>query len=749
MKNRLTGICGNFYFKAVALSVLLWAASITGQSKVYTESDEIFPNPERGFSDYQNSRITADLANTLRNQGITVVQRIYTIPEFNNSALSDEFLQLVRDDLNAAREGGLKVVMRFSYTNDQNGADAPLDTILYQINQLAPVLRDNYDVIAYMEAGFIGAWGEWYYSSHHLNNTEDRRTVLYALLDALPEERCVVIRTPEYKRQIFGTSDPLSEEEAFNGSKRARTGAHNDCFLADATDYGTYLDVETDKNYLHLDNRYVPQGGETCNPSSYSVCGNALIDLARMRWSVLNKDYNMDVLNGWETGGCMDEIKRRLGYRFVLLDAVTADTVKPGGEFKLDFNLLNRGFASPYNPRILEVILRDTVTRKTYRLVSNADPRFWLPEDTVRVGISGGIPPDMPVGTYEMMLHFADPVDTLRYRPEYAIRLANENIWEDSTGYNRMNYYLSVAEREDLPDYSGNDIFEEFYAKRNPGPPPQSDIVIDGDFGDWSGIPQLDTGADAEEAGDALNSSVDLLDLWITHNADYLYISYRLAGNYSGGYFYHVFFDVDNNPDTGFHSGGSYGGFDIMIENESIWKYSGTNGEWGWTAGGSVNQIWVGDRVEMSIDRSAIGLSDNAASIELVFNINDNDENHDDDYAPNAFQQRNFVHQLDGTGIRCSHCGIVPESMALKIYPNPFNGRVAIEIELPLNKIERADIFNLKGQRVKSFGLPELRQKRLFWDGNDERSNRVSTGIYFFRIKTNDRVYVRKLLMIK
>jgi len=82
--------------------------------------------------------------------------------------------------------------LRFSYTNNQIGADAALDTILLHISKLKPILQKNYVVIIYVEGGFVGAWGEWYYSSHHLYNTNDRRTVVFALLDALPQKRCAL-----------------------------------------------------------------------------------------------------------------------------------------------------------------------------------------------------------------------------------------------------------------------------------------------------------------------------------------------------------------------------------------------------------------------------------------------------------------------------------------------------------------------------------------------------------------------------
>ena len=445
------------------LLLLAFTFQLLPQSTIiYQSTDEIFFNPERGLSAYRSNPVTLSFINTLKTMNVSVIQRIYTIPQYNDVPLPESFLNTVQTDFNTARLGGVKVVPRFAYTNNQNGEDAALDTILLHISQLTPILQENYDVIAYVEAGFIGAWGEWYYSSHNLNNTNSRRTVTYALLDALPLNRNVVVRTPEYKRNIFQIDTPLDSIEAFSGTKRSRVGAHNDCFLADATDYGTYVwnDIEGDKNYLNQDNRFVPQGGETCCDCGYAGCPNSLIDLARMRYSLLNKDYHPDVLNRWVTEGCLDEVKRRLGYRFELLQATISDSIKPKGIFDLNFQIVNRGFASPFNPRNLEIILRNNTDNQKYRLVTEVDPRFWMAGDTMYVSVTGGIPANMNEGYYSAFLFFADPEYRLHDNPDYAIRLANNNLWEDSTGYNSLNHQLIITNNAGGETYSGSNYFE-------------------------------------------------------------------------------------------------------------------------------------------------------------------------------------------------------------------------------------------------------------------------------------------------
>lgn len=148
-------------------------------------------------------------------------------------------------------------------------------------------------------------------------------------------------------------------------------------------------DIEGDKDYLNQDNMFVPQGGETCNPSAFSWCNIAPVDLARMHWSILNRDYHPTVLDGWKSEGCYDDVQRNLGYRFVLLNGEITNAVKPGGEFNINLTIANRGYASPFNPRNLEFVLRNKETKKKYRLVTNEDPRLWFSGDSVNIEITG------------------------------------------------------------------------------------------------------------------------------------------------------------------------------------------------------------------------------------------------------------------------------------------------------------------------------------------------------------------------
>ena len=437
----------------------------------YQSSTEDFPNPERGFyvtefTTHEDSPLQLSNLQNARNQNITLIRRIYHIPNFRNSALSQSFLDFINKDCETARQAGVKLIVRFAYNFDRGEPDAPRDIILSHLDQLQPIFKQNKDALATMETGFMGSWGEWHTSTNGLDNSEDRRTILNKVLSVFPKDRMVALRFPLHKIDAFNNKNSLTPTEAFNGSYRARTGAHNDCFLYDSVDGGTFYDssgnfsTEDIKNYLNLDNRYVVQGGETCQTSEYSNCPNALKELERQHWTYINSTYEQSVLKGWTDQGCMSQIQQRLGYRFRLLNSTIPDRVKPSGSFSLSFQVANDGWASPFNPRTLEVILRNPQTGKEYYLPVTEAVRMWMPGETKTVKVVGGIPNSIPSGEYQVLLNLPDPTSKLYNRPEYSIRLANQKVWQASKGYNSLLRSVIVDPNAAGDTYSGSQFFK-------------------------------------------------------------------------------------------------------------------------------------------------------------------------------------------------------------------------------------------------------------------------------------------------
>ena len=84
-------------------------------------------------------------------------------------------------------------------------------------------------------------------------------------------------------------------------------------------------------------------------------------------------------------------------------------------------------------------------------------------------------------------------------------------------------------------------------------------------------------------------------------------------------------------------------------------------------------------------------------------------------------------------------------------YPNPFNPSTTISYSLPTETSVRLMIYNTRGQLVKT--LVNADQKAgshsSIWDGTDSSGSAVSSGVYYYRLITNDRSIYRKMLMVK
>jgi hypothetical protein len=261
----------------------------------------------------------------------------------------------------------------------------------------------------------------------------------------------VAVRYQQAKKDIFNNNSPISASEAFNQSNRSRTGAHNDCFVAAADDWGTYwpidaVSLDAQKNYLNQENKYLPQIGETCNCNPPgSDCANSAKELERMRWSAINRDFITCVLDSWKTQGCYGDIAKRLGYRFRLIQSEIPDMIKADSALSFSFTIKNDGYASPYNPRDLELVLRSKSTGAVSKIKLNQDPRTWLPDDgNIKISNKVTLPTTITAGEYDLFLNLPDPEPTLNSNPAYSIRLANQDVWEEATGYNSLMTSINI-----------------------------------------------------------------------------------------------------------------------------------------------------------------------------------------------------------------------------------------------------------------------------------------------------------------
>jgi hypothetical protein len=452
----------------IALLGFWFCLSATAQvtSIKYTSSDKPIANPERGLYKHtatSTKTYTALDAATLQQYksdlGISLIYRNFQLNSFIYKNISADYLANMQYDFQVIRESGMKVIVRFSYSESERvrQRDASKLMILRHIQQLKPILQANSDVIALLQAGFIGTWGEWYYTSQadfggwgydetamKPNQLANRKEIVTALLDALPTNRMLQLRNIDSKQNFFNL-EPIQYTKAHNQTAVARIGFHNDCFLSNSTDSGTFSNPEEQRKYLAEESKFVPTGGETCMLNAPRTdCSSAMLEMKEFHWSYLNLDYYPEVINGFRKNDCLSEIEQKLGYRISLQSALLPKSIGLQDYLSLSITLKNEGFAAPFNPRKVYVVLRNATDGNEIKLPLKTDIRYWFGSSTFTLNENIKLPNNTPTGEYNMYLYFPDEAPSLASNPAYAIQLANTQQWDATTGYNSLNHVLQI-----------------------------------------------------------------------------------------------------------------------------------------------------------------------------------------------------------------------------------------------------------------------------------------------------------------
>lgn len=293
----------------------------------------------------------------------------------NKAEIDQEGLDRIQQCFDCARELGIKLNVRFTYQYGMGGAGESTDDIMLgHMEQLAPLIEQNKDVIHVVEAGFIGSWGEWHSSKEFHNET----AILRGVLAMTPEDIYVQVRLPEYKTLILPTEPEY-----------ARIGFHDDAFFgyrycANSDD----LNPGTDSwNQIVKESAYVPVGGETFwgyesnekvngydaikqfsafRQNSFSIFHMFIEDGVGQGYEI-EKWQSLPITAEWlESNGILyspnwfgedgktertvfDFVSDYLGYRLEGQRANVSGEIKPNGLLKADFTLINYGFSAAFN----------------------------------------------------------------------------------------------------------------------------------------------------------------------------------------------------------------------------------------------------------------------------------------------------------------------------------------------------------------------------------------------------------------
>ncbi len=362
--------------------------------------------------------------------------------------LSKEELDGLAARLALFRGTGVRALVRFVYNLGGSGApDAPLKVMLAQLSQVAPILRNNRDVVFALEAGFIGQWGEWHDSTYGNDTVKAQNAILAAEFHDFPSMFPILIRDPGDAIAYFNDT-----------TVRAQAGIHDDCYASQRWDCGTFNSTYSVQDPLGLSEKTLRAYAQAQSVTSILVGEPAGLtptyDLrscqAFLKYAYTYHLQSLNIfainvpalVNNWNEQGCLSQVTNSIGTRIVLDRAVVTGAIAAGGTLHASITMENDGFGRVVRERPIYAltlvngtpIARTTVTTVDLRTLRSADPPV---QSTFSFDIP--LPNRVPDGVLSLALYVADPADPAS--AAYALPLnsvdSNGNeIFDGVTGYN-------------------------------------------------------------------------------------------------------------------------------------------------------------------------------------------------------------------------------------------------------------------------------------------------------------------------
>ena len=94
----------------------------------------------------------------------------------------------------------------------------------------------------------------------------------------------------------------------------------------------------------------------------------------------------------------------------------------------------------------------------------------------------------------------------------------------------------------------------------------------------------------------------------------------------------------------------------------------------------------------------------------------------------------------------------IPEQFELnQNYPNPFNPKTVIGYRLPVSSHVQLKVFDLMGQEIKRLvnELQSAGRHKVIWNGTNNLGEKVSSGVYFYKLQSNGNLQIRKMTLLR
>lgn len=381
--------------------------------------------------------------------------------------LDETFFSAWRTTLENCCKNGCMVALRFRY--DANGKDKPepatFDKVLDHIRQIkdSGILEDYKDIIAYVESGFVGKWGEQHGGKY--TSVEDKAKILDAMLDCVPSPIPVTVRTPDIFAKWVGIERKDLADYQSSGEE-LRVGLYNDGYMGSDSDLGTFSNRPIEIEWLSGQTLTSYYGGEFSGNLDWAkkydtyLPENAIPEMYKTHLSYINgnifqlyKDYTFGSqydVDGVDNSAYYGQnvfqfIRDHLGYRFVLRKSELSETVEQGGTLNLDFSVENTGFANAIPQQKVEIILEQN--GNFIRTPVSVNSNEWYSCTTSDELLELNLPDSLPTGDWNAYLKIScgnNSTDQLNLR---SVQFANDDIWNASLGANYIGNF-TVTEND-------------------------------------------------------------------------------------------------------------------------------------------------------------------------------------------------------------------------------------------------------------------------------------------------------------
>ena len=303
----------------------------------------------------------------------------------NIDPANDDVEKALGELLERLRNNSLSAVIRFAYDHKYNGITSdgvdkkgksyyrtvwePTDDSIIEQHQekVGAVISQYIDVIAAVECGIIGPWGEMHISVR--TDAKSEKKIISKWLEVLPKDLTVNVRKPSDFCAWSGVKlENIDKYAAKVGTVAYRIGMYNDGYLGSVTDLGIYEDREKEIKWLTTQTDHTLFGGELVLWNDEEG-GTPLNNIAffekngfKTHTSYLNKDRHDGVMDGFRSttynGGDslykgktseFDYLRNHMGYRFVVRDVRMTTELSADDNFELETNIENVGFGATFS----------------------------------------------------------------------------------------------------------------------------------------------------------------------------------------------------------------------------------------------------------------------------------------------------------------------------------------------------------------------------------------------------------------